>query len=141
MCDELQLEMNSTAARAPRPVNHGLAARQGGYSIQGTSKCRSSRTSSTSFAAFPSSTSYFLIETVRRLEITVTHSFKRRKHFLIDTRTGFPVTRSQGIPEHGSRPTRQGNGKAKMPSFRKPKRFHGSRATDHGSRWREKMRS
>jgi hypothetical protein len=108
MRDELQLGINSSTPRVPQPANQGLAARQDGYSNRATRKCRGSRNSSTSFTSFTSfasSTSSFLIETVRRLETTVTHSYKRRKHFLIDTRTGFPVMRPEGFPEHGSRST------------------------------------
>jgi hypothetical protein len=52
-----------------------------------------------------SKTSEKSIATVPRLEITVTYSYKRRKHFLIETRTAFPVTRPESFPEHESRST------------------------------------
>ena len=149
MRHELQLEMNSTAARAPQPANPGLAARQVMPSKHASMKSRATRSSSTSpprrassvsFASFASSTSLtsyatstssFLIETVRRLEITVTHSYKRRKHFLIDTRTGFPVTPSRVFTDHELRVT----GRGTRPPTRGPRiTNYESRVTGRGTR-------
>jgi hypothetical protein len=77
----------------------------------GYSPARENRRSHNSFAysaSFASSASFspcndFLISTVPRLEIGVTHSYKRRKDFLTATRNGFSATGFQSFTNHESR--------------------------------------
>jgi hypothetical protein len=102
---KIQLEMNSASARAPQPANQGLAARQNGHCTQPTIKCRSARTSSTSFTCFAPSASPFLIATVPGLEIAVSYRKQRTDQFLIATPNGLPATPPEGFPHYESRHT------------------------------------
>ena len=74
-------------------VVKGSTKHQDTYSQQATSKRRRDVHSSTS----STSTSSFLIETVRRLEIPVSYRKQRTRLFLIETGTMFPGDQNQDL--------------------------------------------
>jgi NodT family efflux transporter outer membrane factor (OMF) lipoprotein len=91
----------TTAVRSNRdkfdPSLEGLSSPEGAYSQQATNKCRPTENSSTSS---------FLTETVRRLEVHVSHGKRTTYEFLIDTRTHFPSFPFSLFPFPFSKPNR-----------------------------------